>query len=65
MSFRSSLARHLLAALVVLLPAVPAHAQSTHGGVVGVLTDTTKAVVPGATVTLREVQTSVIATAWT
>ena len=39
-------------------PAV--RAQSTYGGVVGVLTDATKAVVPGATVTLTEVQTNVV-----
>ena len=44
-------------ALAVWAPAVSA--QSTYGAVVGVLTDTTKAVVPGAPVTLTEVQTNV------
>ncbi len=53
------------AALVVLTSAAllslvhPVRAQSTYGAVVGVLTDSTKAVVPGATVTLKEVQTNV------
>src|SRR5436309_11619072 len=45
------------AALGLWAPA--AHAQSTYGAVVGVLTDSTKAVVPGAAVTLKEVQTNV------
>ena len=40
----------------------PAAAQSTYGAVVGVVTDSTKAVMPGATVTLREVQTNVART---
>jgi hypothetical protein len=42
--------------------AAPARAQSTYGAVVGVLTDSTKAVVPGAPVTLKEVQTNVTRT---
>ena len=37
----------------------PVSAQSTYGAVVGVVTDNTGAVVPGATVTLTEVQTAV------
>lgn len=49
---------------VMVLPGA-AHAQSTYGGVVGVLTDPTKAVVPGVTVTLTEVQTSVVRTTTT
>jgi hypothetical protein len=40
----------------------PAAAQSTYGAVVGVLTDSSKAVLPGATVTLKEVQTNVART---
>ena len=40
-------------------------AQSTYGAVVGVLTDASKAVVPGATVTLTEVQTNVTRTTTT
>ncbi|PYQ07451.1 MAG: hypothetical protein DMF82_03790 [Acidobacteria bacterium] len=48
------------AALGLWAPA--AHAQSTYGAVVGVLTDSTKAVVPGALVTLKEVQTNVTRT---
>jgi len=37
-------------------------AQSTYGAVVGVLTDPSKAIVPGATITLKEVQTNVLRT---
>jgi hypothetical protein len=40
----------------------PAAAQSTYGAVVGVVTDSTTAIAPGATVTLREVQTNVTRT---
>jgi hypothetical protein len=50
----------LLAAAVG--PTRPAAAQSTYGAVVGVVVDSTKAVTPGATVTLREVQTNVTRT---
>ena len=55
-----SLAALTSAALGVGVPA--ARAQSTYGAVVGVLTDSTKAVVPGAPVTLKEVQTNVTRT---
>jgi hypothetical protein len=48
----------LTGAVLVVRPG-PAAAQSTYGAVVGVLTDSTKAVVPGAPVTLTEVQTNV------
>jgi hypothetical protein len=57
------MSRHSLRflALVCALAAVarPAAAQSTYGAVVGVVTDSTDAVLPGAAVTLREVQTNV------
>ena len=43
----------------------PPRAQSTYGAVVGVVTDSSKAVMPGATVTLREVQTNVVRTTTT
>lgn len=43
-----------------LFLAAPASAQSTYGAVVGVVTDHTGGVVPGATVTLTEVQTAVV-----
>ena len=49
-------------ALAIAGLARPAAAQSTYGAVVGVVTDSTKAVTPGATVTLREVQTNVTRT---
>ncbi|PYQ18684.1 MAG: hypothetical protein DMF81_24190, partial [Acidobacteria bacterium] len=48
-----------LTGLALTVGAPAARAQSTYGAVVGVLTDTTKAVVPGAPVTLTEVQTNV------
>jgi len=48
-----------LAGAALVLDPSPAGAQSTYGAVVGVLTDSTKAVVPGAPVTLKEVQTNV------
>jgi Carboxypeptidase regulatory-like domain/TonB dependent receptor len=50
----------LAASLLFVVLAGTARAQSTYGGVVGVLTDPSKAVVPGVTVTLTEVQTSVV-----
>ncbi len=40
----------------------PALAQSTYGQVVGILTDSSKAVIPGASVTLTEVRTNIIRT---
>jgi len=40
----------------------PALAQSTYGQVVGILTDPSKAVIPGASVTLTEVRTNIIRT---
>jgi carboxypeptidase family protein len=52
----------VLTCLSVALAIRPAAAQSTYGAVVGVLTDPTKAVLPGATVTLKEVQTNVLRT---
>jgi Carboxypeptidase regulatory-like domain/TonB dependent receptor len=66
MSLRTSLTRLVLAAsaALVTLPGT-AVAQSTYGGVVGVLTDATKAVVPGVTVVLTEVQTKVARTTTT
>src|SRR5437870_1188243 len=48
-----------LTGLALTVGAPAARAQSTYGAVVGVLTDSTKAVVPGAPVTLTEVQTNV------
>ena len=53
----------LLLAVLATLPGSMAHAQSTYGGVVGTVTDASKAVVPGARVTLVEVQTNVARTA--
>lgn len=45
--------------LAVLAFGTPAAAQSTYGAVVGVVADSTGAVIPGANVTLTEVQTAV------
>jgi carboxypeptidase family protein/TonB-dependent receptor-like protein len=53
----------VLTVLALIGAATPASAQSTYGAVVGVLTDASKAVLPGATVTLKEVQTNVVRTA--
>ncbi len=53
----------VLTVLALFGAAIPAAAQSTYGAVVGVLTDASKAVLPGATVTLKEVQTNVVRTA--
>jgi Carboxypeptidase regulatory-like domain/TonB dependent receptor len=52
----------VLVCLALAWWARPAAAQSTYGAVVGVLTDSSKAVLPGATVTLKEVQTNVART---
>ena len=52
----------VLTCLSLTLAVPPAAAQSTYGAVVGVLTDASKAVLPGATVTLKEVQTNVLRT---
>ena len=49
----------VLAGLALTVWAPAARAQSTYGVVVGVLTDSTKAVVPWAPVSLTEVQTNV------
>lgn len=51
----------LVMCCVAMRPGV-ADAQSTYGAVVGVVTDTSQAVLPGATVTLTEVQTNVVRT---
>src|SRR5688572_27120942 len=58
---RASL-RFLVFVCLLFVAARPAAAQSTYGAVVGVVTDSTKAITPGATVTLREVQTNVVRT---
>lgn len=46
----------------VLWTPTPTAAQSTYGAVVGVVTDDSDAVLPGATVTLTEIQTSLVRT---
>jgi len=56
-----------LSFILCLLVSLPsrAFAQSTYGAVLGVVTDASQAVLPGVTVTLTEVQTSVVRTATT
>ncbi|MEO8076011.1 MAG: carboxypeptidase-like regulatory domain-containing protein [Acidobacteriota bacterium] len=56
-----------LATLFLLICLAPAGraAQSTYGAVVGVVTDSSDAVLPGVAVTLTEVQTNVVRTAVT
>lgn len=59
MSLRPPFVRVLLATAMALAASHRiATAQSTYGALVGVLTDASKAVLPGATVTLTEVQTN-------
>ena len=58
--------RRLVTALALLLALIAfveaAYAQSTYGAVVGTVTDPSHALLPGATVTLNEVQTGVVRT---
>lgn len=46
-------------ALLVLLAAVPAWAQSSTGTIVGTVSDPSGSVLPGATVTARNVGTNI------
>ncbi len=62
-SSRALLALALLAA--AFLSALPATAQMSYGGVVGTVTDTTGAIVPGAKVVLKNTQTGAMQTAIT
>jgi hypothetical protein len=54
--------RSAIAAVLLLLPPAAAMGQSTYGAVVGTAMDPSAAVLPGATVTLTEVQTNVVRT---
>lgn len=54
-----------LVLLGLLVLAVPARAQTITGTITGVVTDSTGAVVPGASVTIREVKTNLTVTAIT
>src|SRR5260221_6514618 len=54
---RSSSVRIALTALALLLCAAPAFAQFDRGQISGVVKDQTGAVIPGATVTVTNVQT--------
>jgi len=55
---RNQLAAIAVVLTVVFLPGSRAEAQSTYGAVVGTALDPTNAVLPGASVTLTEVQTN-------
>ena len=48
--------RRLIASLVIVLAALPAHAQETRGNINGVVQDSS-GVIPGAVVTVRNVDT--------
>ncbi len=61
---RTVLALALLLGLVLIVPS-HASAQAVTGTLLGNVTDTTGAAVPGATVTVRETQTNVSRTATT
>src|SRR5271166_3605565 len=54
-----------LLAIGCLLTIAPAHAQSVYGSVFGTVTDTTGAVIPGATVTLTDEAKGTVETAVT
>ena len=54
-----------LALLVSLWSAAPTAAQSTYGSLIGTITDTSGAVVPGATVTITNAQTQAVRTSAT
>jgi hypothetical protein len=58
MAFRRILRRGALCMAVALSPALPVAAQSTHGSIVGTVSDETGAVTPGAGVTVTNVGTS-------
>src|SRR5579875_4115404 len=51
-----------LLALLLALPVVCSHAQFNNGAIAGTLRDTTGAVIPDATVTIRNVNTGVTTT---
>lgn len=55
-------AAFLMTALLVIAAAAPAAAQAIRGSVVGTITDTSGGAIPGATVTITEVRTSIQAT---
>lgn len=57
--------RLVLCALMTLVTAAAAAAQSTTGSIQGTVRDNQEAVVPGATVTVRNVQTNAVRTATT
>jgi hypothetical protein len=57
--------RVLVAMVCALLWVAKAHAQSTYGAVVGQAIDASTGLLPGATVTLTEVQTSFVRTTTT
>ena len=54
--------RHFLVLLVLALFTSPLVAQERYGGLTGIVTDSTKAVVPGATVTITNKTTGVART---
>lgn len=53
----SSVLRKLSAFFLVLCSAIALHAQSSNGTILGTVTDSTNGVVPGATVTVKSVET--------
>ncbi len=55
-------AQALLAGLLVIFTAISGHAQTFRGTILGTVTDTTGAVVPGAKITIRNVDTGLVRT---
>src|ERR1700730_4906993 len=61
-TFRILLANLFFAALILSLAVKTGRAQTFRGTILGTVTDTTGAVVPGATVTIRNVNTGLVRT---
>src|ERR1700692_3628126 len=59
---RFALGQVFFAALILSLAAMPGRAQTFRGTILGTVTDATGAVIPGATVTIRNVNTGLVRT---
>ena len=61
-SYRFALTQILLAGLILTFTVVPGGAQTFRGTILGTVTDTSGAVVPGAKITIRNVDTGLVRT---
>ena len=64
-SARSNRFHPFLFVFAVLLPALSAYGQNVNGSIVGTVADSTSASIPGATVTITDMNTNVTHTAQT